>query len=99
VEGNRGRLSSTANRARARLRRNCGWNASRVGGEGGDFLFCKFPWPTQSPISKVLRALSSTVNWPGLETNHSPRSIAEVKNSLGGHTYQHSHIHLRFSQI
>jgi len=36
--------------------------------------------PTQPPIQWVSGALSLGVKRPGRETDHSPQSIAEVKN-------------------
>jgi hypothetical protein len=36
--------------------------------------------PTQPPIQQVLVSLSLGVKWPGREADHSPLSIAEVKN-------------------
>jgi hypothetical protein len=36
--------------------------------------------PTQLPIQLVPGALSLGVKWPELEADHSPPSIAEVKN-------------------
>jgi len=37
--------------------------------------------PAQSPIQWVQRSLSLWVKWPGCEADHSPPSIAEVKNA------------------
>jgi hypothetical protein len=38
--------------------------------------------PTQPPMQKVLRSFSPGVKWLGRETDHSPPSIAEVKNDV-----------------
>jgi hypothetical protein len=37
--------------------------------------------PTSSPVQWVPGTLSPGVKWPGLETNHSAPSSAEVKNT------------------
>jgi hypothetical protein len=51
----------------------------------GIFLFTTAPRtalrPTQPPIQWVPGALSLGVKWPGRKADHSPSSIAEVKNA------------------
>jgi hypothetical protein len=55
------------------------------GTRGKIFVFCTSPrpalGPTQPPVQWVPGALSSRVNLPGREADHSPPTSAEVKNT------------------